>query len=257
MNELKIFESPEFGIIRTVEVDGEPWLVGKDVARALGYSNTKDALAKHVDPEDKWQDDGVAICDSMGRKQHPVIINESGLYSLVLSSKLPTAKKFKHWVTSEVLPSIRKNGGYIADQEQLSDAELMAKALIVAQKTIEARDSRICELSAENTALIAKQEADRPLVEFATKVIKSDGSVSVSDFAKMLCSKGMKLGNRRLLWWLRDNKYLMKNFMPYQRWVNSGIFEVVDITYKYSVFPRAYITPKGQKYLYEKLKEAA
>lgn len=92
-------------------------------------------------------------------------------------------------------------------------------------------------------------------MEFASNVIKSSGSVSVSNFAKMLCSKGMKIGNRRLLWWLRDNKYLMKNFMPYQVWVTRGIFEIVDIHYQYSVYPMSYITPKGQKYLYEKLSE--
>lgn len=126
MNNLTVFENPEFGSIRTVELDGEPWLVGKDVATALGYSNTKDALAKHVDPEDKRQDDGVAICDPMGREQHPTIINESGLYSLVLSSKLPTARKFRRWVTSEVLPSIRKTGGYTA-KPMTSYQQMMAE----------------------------------------------------------------------------------------------------------------------------------
>lgn len=112
MNELKIFENTEFGSIRTVEVDGEPWLVGKDVALALGYSNTKDALSTHVEDEDKRQGDGVTIRDSIGREQHPTIINESGLYALVLRSKLPTARKFRRWVTSEVLPSVRKHGAY-------------------------------------------------------------------------------------------------------------------------------------------------
>lgn len=112
MNELMIFENPEFGSIRSVEIDGEPWLVGKDVAQALGYSNTKDALSRHVDPEDKRQEDGVVIRDPMGREQNPTVINESGLYSLVLSSKLPGAKQFRRWVTSEVLPTIRKKGGY-------------------------------------------------------------------------------------------------------------------------------------------------
>lgn len=114
MNELKVFSNPEFGKIRTVKVNGEPWLVGKDVAQALGYSNPRKALDDHVDPEDKLQGDGVTIRDSMGREQHPTLINESGLYSLVLSSKLPGAKKFRRWVTSEVLPSIRKTGQYTA-----------------------------------------------------------------------------------------------------------------------------------------------
>lgn len=112
MNELMIFDNPEFGSIRSVEIDGEPWLVGKDVAQALGYTNPRKALADHVDEEDKRQEDGVTIRDPMGREQNPTVINESGLYSLVLSSKLPGAKQFRRWVTSEVLPAIRKKGGY-------------------------------------------------------------------------------------------------------------------------------------------------
>lgn len=108
MNQIQIFKNEEFGDIRTVTIDGEPWFVGKDVAEILGYSNSRDALAKRVDEEDK----GVAKCDTLGGTQELTVINESGLYSLILSSKLQTAKKFKHWVTSEVLPSIRKTGAY-------------------------------------------------------------------------------------------------------------------------------------------------
>lgn len=109
-SELKVFENSTFGQVRTVEIDGEPWFVGKDVAEALGYSNTRKALADHVDGEDKT--DGVTIRDSIGREQKPIIINESGLYCLILSSKLPGAKEFKHWITHDVIPSIRKTGGY-------------------------------------------------------------------------------------------------------------------------------------------------
>lgn len=112
MNDLTTFSNPEFGQVRTVEIDGTPWLVGKDVAAALGYKNHKDALDRHVDAEDKRQSDEVVIHDPMGREQHPTIINESGLYSLILSSKMPKAKAFKRWVTSEVLPALRKNGVY-------------------------------------------------------------------------------------------------------------------------------------------------
>lgn len=139
MEKLKLFNNPEFGTIRVISIEDEPWLVGKDVAEALGYANPRKALDDHVDAEDKMQGDGVTIRDSIGRDQHPTIINESGLYSLVLSSKLPGAKKFRRWVTSEVLPSIRKTGGYIQGQQELSPEELMAKALLVAQKTLEDR----------------------------------------------------------------------------------------------------------------------
>ena len=110
MNELQIFNNEEFGNVRSLMIDNEPWFVGKDVAEALGYKNVRDSLARHIDSDDKR--DGVVIHDSMGREQKPIIINESGLYSLILSSKLESAKKFKHWVTSEVLPTLRKTGSY-------------------------------------------------------------------------------------------------------------------------------------------------
>ena len=126
MNDLTTFSNPEFGQVRTGEIDGTPWLVGKDVAAALGYKNHKDALDRHVDAEDKRQSDEVVIHDPMGREQHPTIINESGLYSLILSSKMPKAKAFKRWVTSEVLPAIRKTGAYESFQAQQHIEQLEA-----------------------------------------------------------------------------------------------------------------------------------
>lgn len=116
MGDLKIWENPEFGTLRVIEQNGEPWMVGKDVATALGYAKPTDAIRKHVDPEDK----GVSKTETPSGEQEMVIINESGLYSLVLSSKMPGAKRFRRWVTNEVLPSIRKTGGYIAGQDQLT-----------------------------------------------------------------------------------------------------------------------------------------
>lgn len=145
MSELQIFENPEFGSIRTVEVDGEPWLVGKDVAAALGYSNTKDALARHVDDEDKR---GSRIPTPSGT-QEMTIINESGLYSLILSSKLPGAKKFKRWVTSEVLPSIRKSGGYMAPAA--------AKALDDMTAAIQLLSEQMEELSGQVGGLLDRE----------------------------------------------------------------------------------------------------
>ena len=129
MEELKLFNNPEFGTIRVISIEDEPWLVGKDVAQALGYTDTDQALRRHVDDEDKL----TRNFDGSGQNRSMTIINESGLYSLVLSSKLPTARKFRRWVTAEVLPSIRKTGGYIQGQQELSPEELMAKALLVAQ----------------------------------------------------------------------------------------------------------------------------
>lgn len=142
MNKIQIFKNEEFGDIRTVTIDGEPWFVGKDVAEVLGYSNSRDALAKRVDEEDKL--DGVAICDSIGREQKPVLINESGLYGLILSSKLPNAKKFKHWVTSEVLPSIRKTGQY-----QMPKFSKEIQALLILDERTVKMEKRIDKLEFE------------------------------------------------------------------------------------------------------------
>jgi prophage antirepressor-like protein len=145
--EVTVFKNlvhPEFGELRTVEIDGEPWFVGKDVAAALGYTKERNALDKHVDKDDALKR---GVTDSMGRTQQMTIINESGLYSLILSSKLPSAKEFKHWVTSEVLPSIRKNGAYIRNQENMTPAEIVARGLIAAQKIIEEREKEIVHLN--------------------------------------------------------------------------------------------------------------
>lgn len=134
---------PEFGELRTVEIDGEPWFVGKDVATALGYTNSRDAIATHVFADDK----GVESIDTLGGRQKMTIINESGLYALVFGSRLKIAKEFKHWVTSEVLPSIRKNGAYIRNQENMTPAEIVARGLIAAQKIIEEREKEIVHLN--------------------------------------------------------------------------------------------------------------
>lgn len=167
-NEIKVFENKEFGAVRTVEIDGEPWFIGKDVAEILGYSNPRDAISKHIDDEDK----GVAKCDTLGGNQKLSIINESGLYSLILLSKLPTAKSFKRWVTSEVLPTIRKTGGYV------SNAEMMVNTyfgnLPIEQQTlirglfdnITAQQTKINNLTTTNEVLTTDilTWADRPLV---------------------------------------------------------------------------------------------
>lgn len=145
--EVTVFKNPvhpEFGNLRTIEIDGEPWFVGKDVAAALGYTKERNALDKHVDKDDALKR---GVTDSMGRTQQMTIINESGLYSLILSSKLPSAKEFKHWVTSEVLPSIRKNGAYIRNQENMTPAEIVAHGLIAAQKIIESKEKEIALLN--------------------------------------------------------------------------------------------------------------
>ena len=249
MNKIKVFENPEFGSIRTVEQNGEPWLAGKDVAAALGYSNPRKAIADHVDEEDK----GVTNCYTLGGNQNMTIINESGLYSLILSSKLPTAKKFKRWVTSEILPSIRKTGGYISGQENMSDSELMAKALLVAQRQIEQRDARIAEM--------------QPKALFADSVCASKSSILVGELAKILKQNGVNMGQNRLFEWLRNNGYLIRRKgtdynMPTQRAMDLKLFEIKETVVNHadghqttSKTPK--VTGKGQVYFINLLLEEA
>ena len=221
MNKIQIFNNEEFGNIRTVNIDGEPWFVGKDVAEALGYSNSRKALADHVHDDDK----GVTKCDTLGGKQDLTVINESGLYALIFGSKLESAKRFKHWVTSEVLPAIYHNGGYIQGQENLSDTELMAKAILVAQKTIEQKNQIIKQQK-------EKIKQDRPKAIFADAVSASETSILVGDLAKLICQNGYQIGQKRLFEWLRQNGYLMKcgssRNMPTQRYLEQGLFEVKE-----------------------------
>lgn len=144
--EVTVFKNlvhPEFGELRTVEIDGEPWFVGKDVTGILGYTNPTKALTDHVDEEDMTFNESLKL----SRQRGAWLINESGLYSLILSSKLPSSKEFKHWVTSEVLPSIRKNGAYIRNQENMTPAEIVAHGLIAAQKIIEDKERKITLLN--------------------------------------------------------------------------------------------------------------
>lgn len=251
MNELQIFKSPEFGQVRTVMIGGEPWLVGKDIATALGYTNTRKALNDHVDDEDK----GVTKCDTLGGAQEMTIINESGLYSLVLSSKLPTAKKFKHWITSEVLPAIRKTGGYIANTETMTDAEIMSKALLIAKQTIESREQRIHSLEAET-------ERMKPKEIFADAVSASNSFILIGDLAKILHGNGIKIGRGRLFAWMREHGFLIKQKgtsynMPTQRAMELGLFRVKEGSYvdgkgNNIITKTTKVTGKGQQYFINK-----
>ena len=186
MNDIKIFENPQFGEIRTMTQDGEPWFVGKDVAELLGYVKPQNAIAAHVDDEDKTLAPIQGGCST--GTQNTIIINESGLYSLILSSKLPTAREFKRWVTSEVLPSIRKTGGYITGQDELSDADLMAKALLVAQRQIEQREERINALETANKKLLPDAEYGRSL--------QSKHGITTTSIAKELGMSAVTLNKR-------------------------------------------------------------
>lgn len=237
MNELMIFTNPEFGNIRTIECDGAPWFVGKDVAEALGYAKPRNAIDTHVDPDDALKR---GVTDSMGRTQEMTIINESGLYALVLGSKLPTAKKFKRWVTSEVIPSIRKSGGYIKGQENMTPQELMAAALLMAQKTIEARDVRIAALTVENQIMAPKADyfddlVDRNLLTNFRETAKEIGAPP-KKFVEFL------LGKKYIY---RDKK---GKLLPCEA-KNDGLFEVKECLNEKTKWSgvQTLITPKGRE----------
>ena len=198
MNEIKIFENTEFGSVRTIAIDGEPYFVGKDVAVILGYSNPRDALAKHVDDEDK----GVAKCDTLGGIQDLTVINESGLYSLILSSKMPNAKKFKHWVTSEVLPSIRKTGSYQVPQSNTDKS----KSLEVKEMNARVRMSnQYLKLASVNTLseqykniLVAKSAevlAGKPLLPLPKSEQKMYSATEIGEMFNVSAQKVGRIAN--------------------------------------------------------------
>ena len=241
MNEVQLFNF-ENHEVRSLLISNEPWFVGKDVADVLGYADTNQAIRKHVDNEDRL----TRRFDGTGQSRDMTIINESGLYSLVLSSKLPSAKKFKRWVTSEVLPALRKTGQY--QVKELSGQELMAKALIEAQNVLAAKDKQIEEM--------------KPKALFADAVATSHTSILVGELAKILKQNGIDMGQKRLFAWLREKGYLIKRQgtdynMPTQKAMDLGLFEIkegsyvngsgVNITTK---TPK--ITGKGQQYFINK-----
>ena len=251
-NEIKVFSNEEFGSIRRVEIDGEYWLSGKDVAQALGYAKPENALSAHVDDEDKT----TTLVQGTGSnyKSKATVINESGLYSLVLSSKLPSAKKFKRWVTSEVLPSVRKHGAYMTP-ETLEAAILNPDYLLkVATALKEETDKR--------KALESKVQADAPKVLFADSVAASSSTVLVGELAKIMRQNGVDMGERRLFRWMRDNGYLIKRNgtdynMPTQASMEQGLFRIKETVINHSdghtsVSKTPKVTGKGQTFFLNK-----
>ena len=246
MNELQTFNF-DGSAVRTVTIDDEPYFIGKDVAEILGYSNTKDALAKHVDSEDKL---GSQIATS-GQRREMTVINESGLYSLILSSKLPTAKRFKRWVTNEVLPAIRKTGMYAVDQ-LLDDPDLAIRAFTQLKEERERRK-----------ALERKNQEMLPKAIFADAVTASHTTILIGDLAKILKQNGVDTGQKRLFGWLRDNGYLIKRpgadwNSPTQRSMEMGLFEIKETAVTHSdghvtVSKTTKVTGKGQQYFINKL----
>ena len=250
MSELQIFNSSEFGEIRTITKDNEPMFCLADVCKALEITHVTDV-------KNRLKQDGVGtaeVIDNLGRKQKATFINESNLYKTIFQSRKESAERFTEWVTGEVLPSIRKNGGYIAGQETLSDEELLSKALLVAQNKI-----------AEKQAIIERQnqkiEADKPKTIFADAVSTSHTSILVGDLAKLICQNGVQIGQRRLFEWLRQNGYLIKSGsswnMPTQKSIEMGLFEIKESTIQnpdgsVRITKTPKVTGKGQVYFVNK-----
>lgn len=256
MEDIQIFNSEEFGDVRALELNGAPWFVGKDVAEALGYGAGKslaNAVSKHVDEEDK----GVTEMMTPGGVQKVIIINESGLYSLVLSSKLPSAKKFKHWVTSEVLPTIRRHGAYMTE-DALEKAITEPDFLI--RLATQLKEEKAKRLEAEKQI-----EADRPKVTFANAVNVSKDGMLLGMLAKLLHQNGVDIGQKRLFQWMRDKGYLMKNGtdknMPTQKSRELGLFKVKERAIdnpdgSVRLTRTTLVTGKGQEYFINKFLSA-
>lgn len=260
MNELQIFESPEFGQVRTVVIENEPWFVGKDVANILGYANTKDAISSHVEEDDKTIIQRSENTTLEIPNRGLTFINESGLYSLIFSSKLPNAKKFKRWVTSEVLPTIRKHGAYLTE-------DTLAKAIENPDFTIGLL-TNLKEEREKRKLLEAKVEADKPKVIFAEAVDAAQTSILVGDLAKLLKQNGVNTGQKRLFEWLRTNGYLISRKgndynSPTQKSMELGLFEIKERTINnpdgsIRITKTPKVTGKGQVYFINKfLKDKA
>ena len=245
MDKLQIFNNAEFGSVRTIVIDGEPFFVGKDIAEVLGYSNPQKALRDHVDEEDKTVNDSFTVNGTKG-----ILINESGLYSLMLRSQMSKARQFKHWVTSEVLPSIRKHGMYARD-ELLNDPDLL---IAVATQLKDERE--------KNERLLQKIDEDKPKTVFADAVATARTSILIGELAKILKQNGVDTGEKRLFAWLRDHGYLVRRKgtdynAPTQKAMERKLFEVKETAVSHAdghvtISKTTKVTGIGQQYFINK-----
>lgn len=250
-NNIQVFNNKEFGEVRVIEENGKPLFCGNDVAKALGYSNAPDAMRRHCRAIVK-RDTPIS-----GKMQEINYIPEGDVYRLITHSKLPAAERFESWVFDTVLPSIRKTGGYIQGEESMSDDDLIARALVMAQKKIELREQQLKEKDAQ-------LELQKPKVDFADHVTDSDNAIDMGTFAKYAQKQGITMGRNTLFKWLRDRGVLMDNNIPYQRYLNAGWFRVIENIYntgsgQYTT-PKTLVTGKGQvaliNYIRKNCKEA-
>lgn len=246
-NKIKIFESEEFGKVRTVVKDGEAWLVGKDVADILEYRNGSRDINRHVDEDDRCK---IMIFDGNQNKE-TIIINESGFYSLVLSSKMPKAKEFRRWVTSHVLPTIRRTGGYVANEDMFIEnylpflEEPYQGLFRLQMMAINQLNERI--------------RHDQPLVEFANQVSNSENLIDMNAMAKLAIEENIPIGRNRLFHWLRENEILMSDNLPYQKYIDRGYFAVKESVFETGTmtktYQQTYVTGKGQAFIIGRLRK--
>lgn len=258
--DIQIYKNEIFGEIRTVEDEnGKVWFCSKDVATVLGYADTKKAVIQHC------KEDGVAIyplIDSMGREQQAKFINEGNVYRLIAHSKLPAAEQFERWIFDEVLPTIRKTGGYVANENNFIETYLP-----FADENTKTLFRLTLDTVRQQNELIAKQskqiEEERPLVEFADHVSNSTNLIDVGELSKLARKENIDIGRTRLFKWLRSNEYLMSSPIhknePYQRYIEQGLFVVREYTYETPYGSqtglKTYVTGKGQIYFIEKLRK--
>lgn len=245
---IKIFENPEFGKVRIIEEDGKPLFCGKDVAELLGYANTKDAILKHC------ENDGVAfydLADSMGRFQSTKFLTEGNVYRLIIHSKLPSAGRFEHWVFDEVLPSIRKHGAYMTP-ETIEKVLLNPDTIISLATALKEEQQKTAKLTAENAEL-------KPKAAFADTVSNSTGALNMSQMAKLLHNKHIDMGRNRLMNFLRNEKILMQDNLPYQQYIERGYFKVIESVVGNEQYPMTktstLVLPAGQQFIFNLLEK--
>lgn len=249
-NSIQRFDFKGAALRTLTDENGEPWFVAKDVCDVLGYTNASKAISDHVDSEDKLNNESLSSLGQRGGW----LVNESGLYSLVLSSKLPTAKEFKRWVTHDVLPQIRRTGGYIPTSDADDDMTILAKAVMIGQRTMEAQKRKIAE---QQTRIVELE----PKARFADAVAASDGTCLVGELAKMLRQNGMDIGQNRLFRLLQADGYLGKSGsnrnVPTQRAMDLGLFRIKETTVTHAdghttVSRTPKVTGKGQRYFIDR-----
>lgn len=250
MNDLQVFTNEQFGNVRVLNMNGELLFCGKDVLDALSYSENSNPSKAFKAVPDVWK--GMYPIHTPGGNQSMLCLSEQGLYFFLGRSDKSKALPYQMYIAGEVVPSIRKHGGYISGQENLSDDELLAKALIVAQSKIAERDKRI----QEQEKLIEEQ---KPLVEFANHVGDASDVIDIGTLAKLVNKSGIDIGRNRLFKWLRERKILMKGNIPYQEYVNRGYFKLIEkenkTAYGPDIYVQTFVTGKGQIWIVEKLRE--